>query len=110
MTARSIGDRLMPWGGIFAGTFGAGFAHQLGVDSTFQDCTVGSPLIVTIAVVVGLAIVGVGAFASWRVYAAEDETVPRRFIAAVSLMAAVLFAIAVILPFIAAMLIPRCWQ
>ena len=58
MTSRTIGDRLRPWGGIFAGTFGAGFAHQLGVDSTFQDCTVGSPLVVTIATIAGLAIVG----------------------------------------------------
>jgi hypothetical protein len=110
MTSRTIGDRLRPWGGIFAGTFGAGFAHQLGVDSTLQDCTVGSPLIVTIATIAGLVIVGGGAFASWTVYSAEGETAPRRFIAGVSLMTAALFAIAVILPFIAAMLIPRCWQ
>ena len=100
----------MPWGGIFAGTLGAGFAHQLGVDATFQDCTVGSPLVVTIATIAGLVIVGAGAFASWTVFAADGETHPRRLIAGVSLMAAVLFAIAVVLPFVAAMLIPRCWQ
>ena len=110
MKTKSIGDRLMPWGGIFAGTFGAGLAHQLGADSTFQDCTVGRPLVVTIAVIAGLAIVAVGAFASWRVFSADDETFARRLIASVSLMAAALFAIAVVLPFVAAMLIPRCWQ
>jgi hypothetical protein len=105
-----IRDRFMPWGGLALGTLGAGFAHQLGADSTFQDCTAGSPWIVIVGTIAGLALIAAGAFASWRVFDAGGEAPARRMIAAVSLMAAVLFAIAVILPLIAALLIPPCWE
>jgi hypothetical protein len=105
-----MSDRLMPWAGLICGTSGAGFAHQLGSDSTFQDCTVGSPLVVVLGTAVGLALVAIGALLSWRVYATEGETNARRTVAVVSLLASALFAIAVVLPFIAALVIPRCWQ
>jgi hypothetical protein len=104
-----IRDRFMPWGGLALGTLGAGFAHQLGGDSTFQNCDVGSPWIVIVGTILGLALIAVGAFASWRVFDAERDTPARRLIATVSLMAAALFALAIILPFIASMLIPPCW-
>jgi hypothetical protein len=110
MRTERIRDRFMPWAGLALGTFGAGFAHQLGAASTFQDCRVGSPLIVVIGAIAGLLLIGVGALGSWRVYAAEGETPARRMIAAVSLMACGVFAVAVILPFIAALVIPRCWE
>jgi hypothetical protein len=100
----------MPWAGLALGTLGAGLAHQLGADSTFQDCRVGSPLVVTIATIVGLVLIALGAAGSWRVYGAEEEGPARRFIAAVSTMACAFYTMAVILPFIAAMMIPRCWH
>lgn len=110
MKTERIRDRFMPWAGLALGTLGAGFAHQLGADSTFQDCRVGSPLIVIIGAVVGLILIGVGALGSWQVYSADSEGPSRRMIAAVSLMACAIYAIAVILPLIAAMVIPRCWE
>jgi len=105
-----IRDRFMPWGGLALGTLGAGLAHQIGGDSTFQNCSVGSPAVVIVGTIIGLALIAVGAFTSWRVFSAETETPARKLIAAVSLMAAALFALAVLLPFIAALIIPRCWQ
>jgi len=101
--------RFMPWAGLALGTLGAGLAHQVGVDSTLQDCRVGSPLIVIIAAVVGLVLVALGALGSWRVYAA-NEAPPRHIIAVVSLMACALYAIAILLPCVAALVIPRCWE
>lgn len=109
MKAERASQRFMPWAGLVLGTFGAGFAHQLGAASTFQDCHLGSPLIVVIGVVVGLILVGLGALGSWRVYAATDNVPSRRMIAAVSLMACGIYAVALILPFIASLVIPRCW-
>jgi len=103
-------DRFMPWAGLALGTLGAGFAHQLGADATFQDCRVGSPLIVIIGTIVGLALIALGALGSWRVYGADGETPARRMLAIVSLMACGVFAMAVILPFIASLVIPRCWE
>lgn len=108
-TSERIRDRFMPWAGLALGTTGYFLAHQLGGDSTFQDCRVGSPLIVTIAMIAGLAVIGLGALGSWRVYAATAEGPARRFVATVGLLADILFAIGVVLPFIAAMVIPRCW-
>ena len=109
MKTTSIRDGFMPWAGLALGTAGYFFAHQLGSDSTFQDCRVGSPLIVLLGTVLGLAIIGAGALGSWRVYAAESEAPARRLIAAVGLLACCLYAIGVVLPLIAALIIPRCW-
>ena len=110
MNTERMRDRFMPWAGIALGTLGAGLAHQLGSDSTFQDCRVGSPLIVIIATIVGLALIALGALGSWRVYIGDGETPARRMLSVVSLMASGIFAMAVILPFIASMVIPGCWQ
>lgn len=103
-------DRLLPWAGLALGTLGVGLAHQIGADSTFQDCEVGSPAVVIVGTIVGLVLVALGAFGSWRVYGEEGEAPSRRFVASVSLMACALFALAIILPFIASMVIPRCWK
>jgi hypothetical protein len=105
-----IRDRFMPWAGIALGTLGGGLAHQIGADSTFQDCRVGSPGIVFIATILGIALVTLGALGSWRVYSADREPPARRLVATVSLMASAIFALAIILPFIASWIIPRCWQ
>jgi hypothetical protein len=104
-----IRDRFMPWGGLALGTLGAGLAHQIGSDATFQDCTVGSPWIVILGTLIGLALIALGAFASWRVFGSDSETPARKLVAAVSLMCCALFVLAVLLPFIAAILIPPCW-
>jgi hypothetical protein len=110
MKTERLREGFMPWSGLALGTTGWFFAHQLGSDSTFQDCRVGSPLIVIIGTIVGLLIIGLGALGSWRVYAAEGEPPGRRIVATVGLLACALFAMAVVLPFIAAMIMPRCWQ
>ena len=70
----------------------------------------GSPWVVVLGMVVGLAFIAVGALASWRVYADRDEGPPRRTVAVVSVMASALFALGVILPFIAALILPGCWE
>ena len=110
MNSERIWDRFMPWAGLALGTLGFALAHQLGSDATFQDCRVGSPLIVIIGTIVGLALIGLGALGSWRVYGGDGETPARRMLAIVSIMACAVFAMAVILPFIASLVIPRCWQ
>jgi hypothetical protein len=104
-----IRDGFMPWAGLAFGTIGFFLAHQLGSDATFQDCRVGSPWLVILSTLLGLAIIGLGVLGSWRVYAAQNDAPARRLVAAVGLLADALFAIGVILPSIAALVIPRCW-
>jgi len=106
---KSIRDGFMPWAGLALGTTGYFLAHQIGSDSTFQDCRVGSPLMVIVGTVVGLALIGLGALGSWSVYAASSESPARRLIAIVGLLASALYVMGVVLPFIAALLIPQCW-
>jgi hypothetical protein len=100
----------MPWSGLALGTVGVALAHQIGADSTFQDCHFSSPTIVIAGAIVGLVVVALGALGSWRVYGADAETPSRRMIAVVGLMACALYALAIILPFIASLVIPRCWE
>ena len=109
MTTKRISDGFMPWAGLALGTAGYFLVHQVGSDSTFQDCRVGSPLIVIIAALVGICIVGLGGFGSFRVFRAENEGPARRLLAAVSVLASGLFVIAILLPVAASLIIPRCW-
>jgi hypothetical protein len=106
---KSIRDGLTPWAGLGLGTLGAGLAHQIGSDSTCQDCTVGSPWIVILGTVIGLTLVAAGAFLSYGVFASSAEPPARKMLSAVSLLACALFAMAIILPFIASLVIPQCW-
>jgi hypothetical protein len=110
MNTKRIRDRFIPWAGLLLGTLGAGLAHQIGADSTFQDCQFSSPLIVTAGAILGLLLLAAGALGSWRVYAAEGESTVRRFIATLSLMSCAIYAVAIVLPFVASMVIPRCWE
>jgi hypothetical protein len=109
MSTERIRDAFMPWAGLALGTTAFFIAHQLGSDATFQDCRVGSPWIVILGTILGLAIVAAGAVGSWRVYDARGEAPARRMIAIVSLLASALYAIAILLPFVAALVIPGCW-
>ena len=109
MKTERIRDGFMPWAGLALGTTGYFVAHQIGSDATFQDCLVGSPLIVVLGTLLGLLVLGVGALGSWRVYAAEGETPARKLIATVGLLSCGLYVIGIALPFIAALIIPRCW-
>ena len=109
MRTKSIRDGFMPWAALALGTTGYFIAHQVGSDSTFQDCRVGSPWIVLLGTLLGLAIIGLGALGSWRVYAATAEPPARRLVAVVGLLACALYLVGAVLPLIAALLIPRCW-
>ncbi|HZC37904.1 MAG TPA: hypothetical protein VE221_04430 [Sphingomicrobium sp.] len=109
MRTDRIRDRFTPWAGLALGASGFFLAQQLGAGSIFLNCRVGSPWMVILCTVLGLALIAVGAVASRRVFGAKGEASVRRTIAAVSLMSAALFALATLLPVIAALVIPPCW-
>ena len=109
MKIAHVRDGFMPWAGLALGTTGFFLAHQIGSDATFQDCRIGSPLIVILGTIAGLLVIGLGAIGSWRIYNRDNEGPARRFVSVVGLLACALFAIGVILPFVASLVIPRCW-
>ena len=99
-----IRDRFMPWAGLALGTLGGGPRAsdrrriQLSRIAAWEARTSSCH-----RTILGLVLVALGALGSWRVYSADSETPARRLVAAVSLMASAIFALAIILPFIAVM-------
>ena len=110
MKTERLRDRFMPWAGLALGTVGFFLAQQIGSDATFENCRAGSPALVIVGVILGLGILAIGALVSWPIFRAEQAGRTRRVIAAISLMSAALFALAIVLPFVAALVIPRCWE
>ncbi len=64
---------------------------------------------VIVGALLGLALVGAGAFGSWGVYAARGESPARRLVAIVGLLACGLYVMGIVLALIAALVIPGCW-
>ena len=98
---------LKPWAGLIAGMGGAGLQHQLVSDSMHFDCRYGD---YDFFIGVGALVVIVGgALVSWsavRADPAPDST--RRFVAQMSLMAAVLFTLMVVWGIMAGAILPAC--
>ena len=109
-SSRELAHQFMPWSGLVAGLVGAGLAHQVGSEGMFNDCAVASPVPILLVSLVGLALTAAGAFGSWRVYREDSEGSSRRLIATISLGLAALFAMAIILPVVATLVIPRCYM
>ena len=109
MNTKSMRDGFMPWAGLALGTAGYFLAHQIGSDSAFQDCRVGSPWVIIVGALAGVALIGLGVAGSWRIFASGSDAPARRLVAAVGLLACVLYSIGTTLPVIAALVIPRCW-
>jgi protein-S-isoprenylcysteine O-methyltransferase Ste14 len=101
-------EAFTPWAGLVVGLIAAAFVHQFGSDSTFDHCEAMAPVPVIIVALGGLlATLGSG-LVSWQSIRTSDGT--RRTISIISVGMSALFAFAIILPVIAALLIPRCFQ
>jgi hypothetical protein len=105
-----LADLLLPWAGLVTGVVSAGFAHQFGSEGVFDRCISFSPGPLLIVSVIAIAATAVGALASWGVLRKESETPARKVVAAISVGASALFVLAMILPMIAAMVIPPCFE
>jgi hypothetical protein len=102
--------QLWPWAGFLLGGAALIVNHQLGSDLTIDNCLAhGAGSVLPIGLLT-LALTATGAFLSWRLYRTEGhESAPRRFIALVGTMAASLYGFAILLPMLAALIIPRCY-
>ena len=109
MNSKPIVDGAKPWAGMIGGSLGFALAHQIGSDSVFNNCDAASPWAVIIGTLIGLLLIGGGAFSSWGVMRGRGEGPARQLIATVSVLACALFLLAIVLPAIAAMIIPRCF-
>lgn len=113
-----IGDRwrghVQPWSGAIAGAFAWAAHQQVLANVLHYECAYGNPASTTVAGVVALAIIAAGAFASWRArpHAGVDahDPPPARFVCDLSLLAAGLFALPVLMQTLAGWIVPSCVQ
>ena len=101
-------EALMPWAGIIGAAIGGAIAHQGGADSVFSNCARASPGAVIAVCILGLLIVGAGAFVSWTTRGGSSERSARGLIATVSSFLALFMAFAIVMPMIASLMIPPC--
>ena len=98
---------LWPWAGLIGAGLAWMLAHQIGSDGTFFDCDGGTALSLVagiFALLLALAS-GVGSYRLWR---RGGETEARRFIAMIGWLFAILLGLAILLPTIAALILPGC--
>ncbi len=100
----------MPWAGLVAAIVGGVLAHQFGSQGTFNNCAAISPLPLLIVSALSLLLVILGGLESWRVVKADSETPARKVVAIVSVGLAALFMMAILLPVIASLMLPPCFQ
>lgn len=110
MIRRETRDLLMPWAGLVCGIVGAGIVHQFGSEGTFDRCDIISPVPLLIVAVLGFALTAAGGLASWSVLRADAETQVRKLVAIISLGMVGLFCFAILLPAIASLVLPPCFQ
>ena len=105
----TLKEASMPWTGLVLGTLAAGFVHQFGSDSTFDKCDAVVPGPVLLVGVAGLLTCLFAGIVSWRSLRGEAG-LARRVVAIISVGCASLFALAIVLPMIAALVLPPCFQ
>lgn len=99
-----------PWAGLVVGVTGGAVAHQFGADGTFDDCLSISPgLLLIVAVICFLATLAAAWF-SLEVVRERSEGATRRLVAVVSTGMAGLVLFAILLPVIASIMLPPCFQ
>lgn len=103
-------DLLLPWAGLGVGIVAAGLVHQVGSEGVFNSCKPVSPVPLIIVAVLGMIVTIAAGVGSWRVLRGEEETPARKVVATVSAGSAALFVFSMILPVIASLILPPCFQ
>jgi ABC-type transport system involved in multi-copper enzyme maturation permease subunit len=107
--SRSLFDALAPWAGLVIGLTALGVVHQYGSDGVFDDCQAVSPGPLLIVAFLGFLACAGAALTSWRSMHGSSAG-PSRVIAIISVGSAILFAFAILLAMIAALVLPPCFQ
>ena len=110
MTRGALWQAFKPWAGLAAAVVGAAVAHQFGAFGSFDHCTTISPVPLLIVAAACLIATVAAAWASARVIRLGSESPARRLMAVVSVGFAGLALFATVLPMIASLTLPRCFQ
>lgn len=101
---------LQPWAGLIAGVAGVALAHQFGADGEFDDCQrfAPAPLLIVAALCILLALGG--AWTSAAVIRRSPDESTGKTVAVISTGFALLASFGIILPMIASVILPPCFQ
>lgn len=104
------------WAGLFGGAIGWALHHQVVSSGNFARCPTMNGLADLGVGLVSMLIIAAGAFLSWTAWrraSGAPETSHEavgRFVPALSLMAAGLFALTVAVQVGAGLIVPACWR
>ena len=110
MTGSGLWRAFRPWAGLVAAVLAGAVAHQFGAFGTFDDCFTVSPGPLLVVAAVCLVVALAGAWVSAQVARVSSETAPRKLAAVISSGFATLILIATVLPMIASLILPPCFQ
>ena len=99
---------LLPWSGVIGGFLGWAFTDQFGSNFSFDMCQNADPVLMGLVGLAGLLVALGGGFFSWRVWRNGGETETRQFLAMVTALSALLFAISIVFQTVSSFIIPRC--
>ena len=100
----------LAWTALGAGATAWFVSQQAGADLSIAHCHASGPLAAIVIGLIALALAGVGALLSYRVWdraAAEEAGKP--FIALIGMLTAALLAVAIVYQSVAALIIPSCF-
>ena len=101
---------LRPWAGLIGAILGAGIAHQFGSEGMFDDCQrIGTGPLHVVGVLCVLGVLA-GGWLSLPILRGGGESEARRVVACISVGMAALAVFAIVLPLIASLTLPPCFQ
>lgn len=106
---RGLAQVFLPWAGLVIGLPALAIVHQVGSEGTFNDCRAASPGPILAVALVGLLVCLAAGLGSWRSIGRSNRP-SRRLIGTISVGSAGLFAFAILLAMIAALVLPPCFQ
>ena len=111
MSARNgVWPMLKPWAGLVVGVIGISLAHQFGSEGTFDDCASVSPIPLLLVSAACIAAAIVAGWASYTVRREQPANRTRQLIAIISAGFAALAVFGIILPMIASLILPPCFE
>jgi hypothetical protein len=108
--SQSLSRLLMPWAGLIAAMAGTAIGHQAGSDGTFNHCLTAVAGPVRLVGILCIAAMIVGGWASWTTLREPEAKPTLRLIAFVSIGMAALGIFALLLPLIASLILPPCFE
>jgi hypothetical protein len=97
------------WSALAVGALAWFGGHQIGSNLTFARCDLSGGLSVAMVGLIALLLVALGFLLSLRVWRSGGAEEGRSFVAIVGMMAAGLFAFAILLQTVAGFIIPACF-